>query len=77
MIRATLTTPTGRSIVLLGLSRANIDRLTMGQPIRVNLDELLPDGPPPAEVMISFGETEAAIVAELQAGGVRVPGVPS
>jgi hypothetical protein len=77
VIRASWTTPTGRSIVLLGLSRANVDRLTMGQPIRVDLDELLPDGPSPSEVLISFGETEAAIVAELQAAGVRVPGVPS
>jgi hypothetical protein len=61
-------------VVLLGLSRENVDRLTAGQPIRVDLDALLPDGPPPSEVLLTFGESEQSIVDELRAAGIRMPG---
>lgn len=53
--------------LVLGLSRENIKRLLAGQPIRFNLSELaLPAG----QVVIFFGETEAAMLKDLEAHGL-------
>lgn len=60
MIRFTFTDRDGRIHLGLGVSRENINRLTAGKPIDVNLTELnvtLNGG-----VMIYFGETEAELV---------------
>jgi len=46
MIRALLTQKDGKPLVLLGLEPVNLNRLREGQPIKVNLRQLDPDGPP-------------------------------
>lgn len=45
MIRLGLTLD-GRRTVVLGLEPVNLERLTKGEPIKVNLRNLDPDGPP-------------------------------
>jgi hypothetical protein len=53
--------------LLLGLSRTNIERLMAGQPIRVSQATHgveLPESMP--RIGITFGETEAAIAADIQ-----------
>ena len=49
-----------RQLLLLGLSRANVDKLMAGYPIRLRKDthEGVPEN---WEVVILFGETEAAL----------------
>lgn len=59
----------GKKILLLGLSRANVERLMAGEPIKV---PVLPQGsgwPQNWSVSILFGETELAIQLQLVAGG--------
>ena len=47
-------------LLLLGLTRANVDKLMMGQPIRIRKDthEGVPEN---LEVVILFGESEASL----------------
>jgi hypothetical protein len=71
MIKFTGDGPNGR-VYFLGLSRGNIDRLTAGQPIKVNLADM---GGPRIEVAILFGETEQSLFDELKAGGMIPDGV--
>ena len=49
-----------RQLLLLGLSRANLDKLVSGLPIRLRKQthEGIPDG---WELVVVFGETEAAL----------------
>lgn len=49
---------------IFGLSRVNMERLQEGKPIRISGDEI---GMPGHVFIISFGETEEAIAAEIQA----------
>ena len=60
MIRAAGVSSTGTPFVFLGLEPQNINRLREGQPIKVNLRHLDPDGPPveqlpDVDVIIFFG----------------------
>lgn len=55
------------NVLFFGLSRGNCDRLLKGQPIRIDGAAL---GMPGLVVVISGGETEEAITAELQAAGL-------
>lgn len=48
---------------VFGLSEGNIVRLRQGKPIAIDLEPLGGSG----QVMIMWGQTEEAIVAELQA----------
>jgi len=57
-------THSGRKLLILGLSRGNLDRLQQGQPIDRDLG---PQGFP-FRLMIHFGETEKAIADQLEAG---------
>lgn len=57
------------SLVLLGLSRVNVERLMAGQPIRVHGDDPA-IGLPGVTIVLMYGETEDAIEAELRAAGV-------
>ena len=54
----------GRTLIGLGLSAGNIQRLREGKPIHVHLEEM--NLPWKAEIMILFGETEQAIADELR-----------
>lgn len=63
MIKATGRTGDGDTLLILGLSRTNTERLLAGKPIKVNgLDVGLPG----IQVILLGGETEEAITAELQ-----------
>lgn len=53
----------GKTIVGLGISQGNVDRLQAGQPILISLEEM---GLAPYDVMIFYGETEAALTQELE-----------
>jgi hypothetical protein len=54
-------------LVILGLAAENVRRLTDGQPIRVDLAEV---GLPGTVVVICYGQTEEAIMADMQAAGL-------
>jgi hypothetical protein len=70
MIKALATGKDGRPILILGLSRGNMERLLDGKPIQVDPADLkIPGGP---VVIILGGETEEAIQAEL-AKHVKLP----
>jgi hypothetical protein len=57
------------SFVLLGLSRANCERLLQGQPMRISGDDPA-IGLPGVTIVIMGGETEGAIEAELRSRGL-------
>ncbi len=60
------TGPDGNQVVILGLSRANVEKLTAGQPIRVcrqTHGEAIPAG---WEIVILFGETEQSLFDDLK-----------
>lgn len=51
-----------KKAVILGLDPENVERLLKGEPIRVNLNELDPDGPPTGlpdiDVYVAATDTE-------------------
>lgn len=57
------------TLVLLGLSRGNVERMMAGDPIRVHGDDPA-IGLPGVTIVLMYGETEDAITAELRAAGV-------
>ncbi len=65
MITARATGDDGTEILLLGVTRENIRRLTAGQPIRVSA-ETHPGFPDNLRVFIVFGETEHALAETLK-----------
>ncbi len=69
MIKARSNHPTRGPLLLFGLSAENIKRLQSGQPIKINLTEMGMQG----EVLIMYGQTEAAIVEELRQAGIELP----
>lgn len=58
-------------VLILGLSRANIERLTSGQPIRVPRGTHSLRGN--FEIMIMYGETEQNMALQFQAYGLVTP----
>ena len=71
MIRA-LGNGDGRPLVLLGLEPQNLDRLREGQPIRVNLRRLNPEGPdtdlPDIDVVVFFAGADEIEALKRAAG---------
>lgn len=71
----------GKPLVILGLEPQNMARLREGQPIRVNLRNLVPGGPPidalpDVDVVILFGgqdEIAALRAATRRSGGTIHP----
>lgn len=59
----------GDDSILLGLSRENMKRLTMDQPIKVELSELGMKG----RIFIVWGETEQDIIKQLKEAGLIGP----
>lgn len=58
-----------RTLIGLGLSRRNTERLLAGEPIRVKVDAPLPEGlalPLAIDIVLCGGETEATIAADIQ-----------
>jgi hypothetical protein len=64
MIKATGGSKDGVPLLILGLSRANTEKLLAGQPIHVRTDHVDPRVPA-MHVILMGGETEEAIAAEL------------
>lgn len=62
-----------RRILGFGLSRANIEKLTAGQPIHVWLDEM---GLEKTDLFIFFGETEEQMQKDLLEAGCELPTDP-
>ena len=71
MIKASAPTKSGGQLCLIGLSTGNLQLLQQGRPIAFKLREAGIDLD--VEILIMWGETEEAIVAELQAGGIKIP----
>ena len=65
MITARATGEDGQEVLLLGVTRENIRRLTAGQPIRVSA-ETHPGFPDHLRVLIVFGETERTLAETLK-----------
>lgn len=54
----------GRTLIGLGISAGNVQRLKEGKPIHIHLEEL--NLPWKADIMIMYGETEQALADELK-----------
>jgi hypothetical protein len=65
MITATATGAHGERILVLGVTKENLERLTQGQFIRVSA-ETHPGFPQGLKVLVVFGETERDLVQTLQ-----------
>lgn len=63
MIKARGTDDQGNALIILGLSRANTERLHAGMPIRISMVEL---GFAGGWIYITAGETEEAIAEDLK-----------
>jgi hypothetical protein len=63
----------GTELLLLGISRRNIEELQAGRPIRLTTETHGAGIPLGWTIAIIYGETEAAITADLQAMGVIGP----
>ena len=67
MLKFTARDRDGKIGYFFGLSRGNIDRLTAGQPIAVNLADM---GGPDIPIRILFDETEVELFNALQKAGM-------
>ncbi len=56
--------------ILLGLSEGNLRLLKQGRPILIQGEDV---GLPGVRIAIMYGETEAAIVAEIRSHGIQIP----
>jgi hypothetical protein len=70
VIRAGAPTSDGGQLVLLGITPARLRDLKDGQPIYVECDDL---GLPRVRIVLVFGQTERAIIAEMRAAGAELP----
>lgn len=78
MITAVANADDGRTIILLGISRENINRLTAGSPIRVSA-ETHPGFPADLTFLVVFGETERSLTEDLKSlisDKTQIVGVP-
>jgi hypothetical protein len=78
MITATATGPEGTQIIVLGVTRGNLDRLVKGEPIRVT-GETHAGFPADLMILIYFGETERTLVDQIKpliGDATRVVAVP-
>jgi hypothetical protein len=60
---------TGERLIILGLSRENVNRLQEDKPITFSMKPFGIEG----SVVIFFGETEQAMVEALQRNGITMP----
>lgn len=73
MIKASGKTGDGKPLLILGLSRENLDRLPLDQPIAIRPEQLAELGMPEMTIVILGGETEQDIAEDISAlGGVYV-----
>jgi len=72
MIRATGRGKNGRTLLVLGLDRENITRLTRGEPILVEAESCGATDVH-VDVFIMFGETLAGMTDQLRGAGIELP----
>ena len=65
MVKARLTTETGETVFLLGLSEGNLQHLREGRPMRIPLSQIGGTD----TVLLHYGYTEQAIVEALRQQG--------
>ena len=65
MITARATGADGKEIIVLGVTRENLQRLEQGHPIKVSAEKHA-GFPPNLVVVIFYGDTERAIVEQLK-----------
>lgn len=70
MIRAGAPTSDGGQLVVLGITPANLRQLKDGKPIYVECDDM---GLARVRIVLVFGQTERAIIAEMRAAGAELP----
>jgi hypothetical protein len=75
MIKAIVNTPQGK-VLVLGLSGENVTRLTAGEPIYLDLADLVP-ALGSAPVVICYGRTEESLLDDLRQHGLAPEGLPS
>jgi hypothetical protein len=78
MITAIANAADGKRIILLGISRENVTRLTAGRPIHVSA-ETHPGFPADLVITIAFGETERHLVDQMKSvitEDTKIVGVP-
>lgn len=68
MIRALAITPEGKPIIVLGITRGNVERLKRGQPIRVTGASI--NCPEVESVLVFYGENESVIAEDLREAGL-------
>ncbi len=71
MVKFTASQPNGRTLVGIGISAWNVERLKQGKPIHLNFEAL--NLPWKIDLMIMYGETEQAIADELKEVGAIAP----
>jgi hypothetical protein len=76
MIKARTSTALGEPLLFLGLSGENVTRLIAGEPIRITSAQMAELGLPPIVVVLHYGKTEAAILAEVREHGVVLRQIP-
>jgi hypothetical protein len=66
----------GQTMIGLGLSRLNCERLLAGQPILIDAKTAL-NLPWPIEIALFAGEDEKALITELKKAGFELPSDPA
>lgn len=69
MIKAVGGPPGEPPVLILGLSKTNVERLLSNQPIRISPEEVREMGLQPMTVVLLGGETENHIMEDLRAIG--------
>jgi hypothetical protein len=72
MIKAAGKTGLGLPLLMLGLSGENVTRLAAGEPVRITAQHMAELGLPQMEIVIHYGRTEASILDDLEAHGVKL-----
>lgn len=70
MIKAGAQTEDGKPVLMLGLTKASLDRLQSGMLLHIPASHIKVLGLPDMEVVIQFGESEGDILAEIAGYGI-------
>lgn len=72
MIRAVATKVDGSKLLVLGITKENVERLKQGRPIHVEGAPMGVD----TSVVIYYGETARDLIKQLKDAGIELPAVP-
>jgi hypothetical protein len=73
VIRGIVKGANGRTILLLGLDKEGVRRLTSGEPVFVDGRTV---GLETLDVVVMYGETIRDVMQELKKAGIKLPDVP-